>query len=373
MSSRLLRQQRLLGRSVGLGHGPEVLVQLLHVLHAGDGRVDVRVLEDPLERREHGAWLLELRRRLGTGTTGRGSRRGARRRSAGTGGRRARRPSVEAARHHLHADDPDAGLARLRDGLPHRLLHREVVHGEDDVHEALLRHQRDQLLVPLVRADAGEADLAPLLGDPLGLEQVVRHVGRRVLQVQVPDVDVVGAELPKARVQIGQRALLVAGDRLGGQDDVLPLALERRADHALVVAAHVDARRVEVVDADVRGTFDDAGVGSRHAAEAHGGDLEARLPEGPVGELDRRSGRLGDRLRRPPRGVRGGSQPGRGYGQPKCQKLASRTIRVHGTSPRERLGERGGPSFGARSGAGGQLRIHLRGPSWWPLARAGVH
>jgi hypothetical protein len=72
-------------------------------------------------------------------------------------------------------------------------------------------------VVALVHADTGNADPALLLGDRLRFAQVVRDVGPRVLQVQVPDVDVVRAELPKARVHFGQRALLVAGDGTGQQ------------------------------------------------------------------------------------------------------------------------------------------------------------
>ena len=90
--------------------------------------------------------------------------------------------------------------------------------------------------------------------------------------VQIPDVDVVGVELAQALFEMLHHAGFVGRVGLGGEDDLLALGSERRADHALVVAVLVAARGVEVVDAEVGGARDHAGVGGDHAAEADRGD-----------------------------------------------------------------------------------------------------
>ena len=61
----------------------------------------------------------------------------------------------------------------------------------------------------------------------------------------------------------------------GGENDLLALGAERRADHALVVAVLIAARGVEVVDADIGGALNHAGVGGDHASEADRGDLRS--------------------------------------------------------------------------------------------------
>ena len=86
-----------------------------------------------------------------------------------------------------------------------------------------------------------------------------------------------------------QHACLVGCLGLGGEDDLLALGAQGRAHHALVVAVLVVAGGVEVVDAEICGALNDAGVGGDHAAEPNGGDLEAGAAEGLVGELDRAS------------------------------------------------------------------------------------
>ena len=87
------------------------------------------------------------------------------------------------------------------------IAHREVVGDEDDVQ--LLRDRGgDDLRVAGVQAHAGEADLALLLRDALRVEQFVGDVRGLALAVQVPDVDVVGAELLQALVEVRERVRL---------------------------------------------------------------------------------------------------------------------------------------------------------------------
>ena len=217
---------------------------------------------------------------------------------------------LDAARHHLHGDDAHAGLSRGPDGRRHvrdarglvghgHVLHREVVGGQDDVGLSQLDQVRQHPVHVEVRADAGEPDLSGLLGDALGLEQIVGHLGRGALGVQIPDVEVVGPQLAQAGVQIASAPpAAVWLSVLLEMIDLLPPALQRRAQHALVVAVHVAARGVEVDDADVGGPLDHRLIGRRHAAERQRRHLQAGLAERAVRELDvlRRALRSGGRL-----------------------------------------------------------------------------
>jgi hypothetical protein len=78
-----------------------------------------------------------------------------------------------------------------------------------------------------VHADAGEADLAGLLGDLLGFQEVVGELRGGLFAVEIPDVDVVGPELFEAGVQVRQRLGLVLPSSLGGDVDLLALARYR--------------------------------------------------------------------------------------------------------------------------------------------------
>ena len=167
-----------------------------------------------------------------------------------------------------------------------------------------------------MRADAGEADLARLLGDALSLQQVVGDIARTVLHVEIPDVQVIGPELAQAGIELGQGLRLVRALGLARQHHPLPLALQGRAHHALVVAALIAARGIEVEDPDIGGALDDGGVGSGHAPEGKRGHLKTGLAQGAVGEFD-----LLGRLRR---GLFGVSQPGGGQRQSGGEKSAAR-------------------------------------------------
>ena len=85
----------------------------------------------------------------------------------------------------------------------------------------------------------------------------------------------------------------VRGVGLGGEDDLLAFCAEGGADHALVVAVLVAARGIEIIDAQIDGALDDAGVRGDHATEADGGDFEAGAAKGFIGELDGRVGGSG--------------------------------------------------------------------------------
>ena len=142
-------------------------------------------------------------------------------------------------------------------------------------------------------ADADEADLALLLGELLGLDVIVVNVGGIAAAVQIPDVDVVGIELTQALIEMLHHAGFVGRVGLGGKDDLLAFGAERCADHALVVAVLIATRGVEVIDTEVGGARNDAGVGGDHAAKADGGDAEAGVAERLVAELD---GGVGERI-----------------------------------------------------------------------------
>ena len=103
--------------------------------------------------------------------------------------------------------------------------------------------------------------------------------------MEIPDIDVVGFELGEARVEVLEQRCLIAGDGFGGEYKFFALGGKSGADHAFVVAVLVDARGIEVVDAEIGGAGDDAGVGGDHAAEADGGNLEAGLAQGAVSRV----------------------------------------------------------------------------------------
>src|ERR1022692_1052377 len=94
--------------------------------------------------------------------------------------------------------------------------------------------------------------------------------------MQVPDVYVIRAQFLQTGIDMREGVGFVAGAGLGGKDDVLAPVLQGRPNHALVVAALVAARRIEVGNPDIGGAFDDAAVRSDHAAEADGRDLDRK-------------------------------------------------------------------------------------------------
>ena len=136
-----------------------------------------------------------------------------------------------------------------------------------------------------MRANACKADFSLLLGDLLGFDQVVADFAGLGLGVEVPDVDVIGAQFPQAGVQVLQRAILIICRRFGGEHNLVALPFQGCADHLFVVAVLVDASSVEISDAEVGGAGNHAGVRGDHAAEAQGGNLEAGFAQGAVVEL----------------------------------------------------------------------------------------
>ena len=149
-----------------------------------------------------------------------------------------------------------------------------------------------------MRAYAGKTDLALLLGKLLRFNHVVVNVGRAVLAMQIPDIDVIRVQLAKALFKMLLHPRLVWRVCLGRKHNLLPLRPQRRAKflraHADRPGRHHPAPRLAVSDQHLN----HAAVRRNHAAESDRGHLEPRPAEHFVVELDRgagsfRSGRLG--------------------------------------------------------------------------------
>ena len=125
---------------------------------------------------------------------------------------------------------------------------------------------------------------------------------RPVVLVQVVDVDPVRAEpaeavlaglhepAPRQAAVVGARGEHVA--RLGGQDPLPPVRLDRRADDALGFALDVGVRGVDEVHARIARRCDDlaclvgaGAVAEGHRAEAQRRGLEAGAAEPPIRHL----------------------------------------------------------------------------------------
>ena len=131
----------------GLRHGLQVLIELIHVGHAGDGGADARVTDHPLESGQQGPGLLERLVRLLPFFD-----------------------AAEAAGHDLHGYDAHARLAGGVDGLGDGGVQAEVVRAENDVDLARRHQRRNQRRLSRVSADAHEAYLARFLGGLLRFE-----------------------------------------------------------------------------------------------------------------------------------------------------------------------------------------------------------
>jgi len=64
--------------------------------------------------------------------------------------------------------------------------------------------------------------------------------------VQVPDIEVIRAQLAQAGIQMILRLLALAGQSLARNDHLLAPAFQSRAHHTLIVAVLVTPRRIEV-------------------------------------------------------------------------------------------------------------------------------
>src|ERR1035438_8299963 len=185
-----------------------------------------------------------------------------------------------------------------------------------------------------IMAAGCEAGLAGFLGGLERFHQVVGDRANRALAVEVPDIDIIGGQFLEALVELREGILFGSALGLGGKHNALALALEGRADHALVIAAHVTAGGVEVGDAEIGGTLDHTAVGSDHAAEPERSDLEPGLAERPVlegGSTGWFGSLLGARRRRRRR-LLGGTGRGGGGGQnkPGSQEATARRERKSG-------------------------------------------
>ena len=141
--------------------------------------------------------------------------------------------------------------------------------------------------MPAVEAHAHEPDLPVPPGRKLRLEQLVVDRVRRAPAVQEPDVQAIGLQLPQAGFQVRQGRLPVLSLCLAADVNLVAILLEGRPHHAFVIAALVDARRIEVVDAHVGRALHHALVRTGIAAEGQARDLQARLPQGSIGKLGR--------------------------------------------------------------------------------------
>ena len=153
----------------------------------------------------------------------------------------------------------------------------------DATHELPRRHVGDADVEHAARSDERVERLDHLL-----------EVGRRIPDVGLVEVDVVGAEtlqrgvdrleqvLP--RVASGVRPLAHGIAGLGGQNDLTPAGklLDKPADRLLALAAGVEVAGVDEVDAGVERALDDRAAGGfvEHpfspcrAADAHGAETE---------------------------------------------------------------------------------------------------
>ena len=235
--------------------------------------------------------------------------------------------AAEAAGHDLDGRHALAGRGGLLERRGDGGFQGEVVGAQDDIDVGVLGQPRHQHGLAGVRADAGKADLAGLLGGLLSVDQIVGDLFRLAFGVQIPDIQVIGLQRLQTGIQIVERFLPGGAMGLARQRDAVALALERGAHHALVVALLVTVSRIEIGDAHIGPALNHAAVRSDHAAEGHAGDLQAGLAEGPVFELDVR-GPLCGSLRF---GTCGAGR-GRNCGQsdPGHEKVAAR--RIHDAS-----------------------------------------
>ena len=165
-----------------------------------------------------------------------------------------------------------------------------------------------------LRRGLGQAEVAhlPLLDQPghRADRLLDRHGGiDAVLVVEVDHLDAEALEGglagllhvvgPAVHAVRPARVLRLA--ELGGEEDLVADALQRLADHRLVVAPAIHVGAVEMRDAEIDGVADQLDglrvvrvaidAGERHAAEADGGDRGAALAEGALCECHVRSPR----------------------------------------------------------------------------------
>jgi len=86
--------------------------------------------------------------------------------------------AAKSSGHHFHPHHAHTGPGGYPDGLLHAGIHGKVVGRQHYVEDALLREPGQQFLLAAVRAHAGKADLALLLGKLLRFDHVVANIGR---------------------------------------------------------------------------------------------------------------------------------------------------------------------------------------------------
>ena len=102
--------------------------------------------------------------------------------------------------------------------------------------------------------------------------------------VELDHIDVIGLENRQALFHIPDNVLfgVRGGPGFGGQEDLVPQALDGLGHDLLVLAVHVTPGRIDVIDALVQAGPDDFRLGSQHGPEADHRDFQAGAAQGPV-------------------------------------------------------------------------------------------
>src|SRR5437868_1444722 len=133
----------------------------------------------------------------------------------------------------------------------------------------------------------------------------------------------VGAQFPKAGVQVLQGLFLRSRVGLAGKNQRVAFRFERGAHHAFIVSALISTSRVEVGDADIGGPLHHALIGSDHAAEANGRRFQPGLAKWAVSKFW-----SGGRTLR----IAWGGQPGSWQNETRSKKTSPRGRCVHACS-----------------------------------------
>jgi hypothetical protein len=119
-----------------------------------------------------------------------------------------------------------------------------------------------------VSRNTNEPDLSLAFCGYLGLNQVLADSFGPVRTVQIPDVDVVSPKRFEATFQLLKRFTLRACFDFGGEDNLFPATSKTSSQHRFIIAPLVDWGSVEMIDAKVKASCEDAGIGSPGTTES---------------------------------------------------------------------------------------------------------